>query len=471
MGYIHRCRTWEEATSYLGGTPPVLSKLGLIIKERAGKRKVRLVIDSKQSQVSKASRKFQRMELPKIIHAVWDMLELCQLEHSNPSHELEHMVADFKDTFFLLPNCRAERQFFAVKFLGDYFIFLKTAQGSTAAPLTWARVAALITRLTMSVLGPDTCRMNTYVDDPLISCFGVKEHRNKSFTLTLLVWGALRLPLSLQKAKINAEITWITGLFKRYPGGITVSIKEELLTDIGQMVTDMLKVNLVKMKTLMSLDGKLVHVASSVQTVRPFLTDLRGALYAKETNAPTGMVWTRQFRHVLFWLKALMTGEYGALERDYVTAVYHGLTDEIEINLDASPWGIGGYIIIRNTITRWFSSPISTQEAEILYMKIGDAAGQQTAEALAALVALRAWHKLWNQQPALLRVRSDSVSALVLALNLKSTGKGSILAAGEMALDVAKPQWWNTFLVWPTRSAMPSADAFNQDDLLRFLHF
>ena len=114
MGYIHRCSTWEEATSYLGGTPPVLSKLGLIIKERAGKRKVRLVIDSKQSQVSKASRKFQRIELPKIIHAVWDMLELCQLDHSNPSHELEHMVADFKDAFFLLPNCRAERQFFAV---------------------------------------------------------------------------------------------------------------------------------------------------------------------------------------------------------------------------------------------------------------------------------------------------------------------------------------------------------------------
>ena len=74
---------------------------------------------------------------------------------------------------------------------------------------------------------------------------------------------------------------------------------------------------------------------------------------------------------------------------------------EVEINLDASPWGIGGYIVLKDQIMKWFASAISQEEAEILSFRIGDAAGQQAAEALAALVALRTWHELWKRQPAL----------------------------------------------------------------------
>ena len=111
------------------------------------------------------------------------MMDLTADAGKHPSHQLEHMVAYFKDAFFTLPNCRSERQFFAVQFAGKIFIFLKTAQGSTVAPLTWARVAALITRLTMSVLGSETCRMSTYVDDPLISGFGNTLHRSRCFAM------------------------------------------------------------------------------------------------------------------------------------------------------------------------------------------------------------------------------------------------------------------------------------------------
>jgi hypothetical protein len=367
-----------------------------------------------------------------------------------------------KDAFFLLPNCRQERQFFAVKFAGKIYVFLKTAQGSTVAPLTWARVAALITRLTMSVLGSETCRMSTYVDDPLISCFGTTQHRRRCFSMALLIWGALGLPLSLQKAKIHTDITWISGRFKQFTGGITVMIKEELINDISQQIDNMLSMNLVKKKVLMSLDGKLVHVASLVQTVRPFLTDLRGALYANETSAPPGMVWTKQLRHVLLWLRALTSGQFGRLERHYVTDVYHGYTDEVEINLDASPWGIGGYILLRGQIVHWFASAISKEEAEVLSFKIGSAAGQQAAEALAVLVALRTWHVLWKQQPVLLRVRSDSISALVSALKLKTSGKGCIVVAREMALDVARACYEPTVVEHVPGVANKACDALSR---------
>jgi hypothetical protein len=143
-------------------------------------------------------------------------------------------------------------------------------------------------------------------------------------------------------------------------------------------------------------------------------------------------------KHVLLWVRALITGSVGAFQRRYFVDVYHGRSETIEINLDASPWGIGGYVVIGNKISHWFASAISNAEAKVLSMVIGEAAGQQTAEALAALVALRTWHCLWKERPLTLRVRSDSISALVLVLKLKTSGIGSTVVAREIALDVAR---------------------------------
>ena len=296
-----------------------------------------MVVDSKQSQVSLASRKWQRMELPKVRHAACDILELMKNEEVQPGEEPEHMVADIKDAFFLLPNYPSERRFFVVSFKNKYYTWLKVAQGSTAAPLTWARVAAAITRMTMAILRSDRCRMSTYVDDPLLSCFGSPETRRQHFAITLLTWGALRLPLSLSKAKLGKSIMWISGCFTKIPRGIRVTIKQELLDDVKNMIMLMLSQNLVKVKKVESLDGKLVHISSLVKTVRPFLTDLRGAIHSKNSTAPQGMIWVKQIRHVLPWAHALVSERVGKLQRDYFTAIYHGIYEEIEVNLDASP--------------------------------------------------------------------------------------------------------------------------------------
>ena len=85
----------------------------------------------------------------------------------------------------------------------------------------------------------------------------------------------------------------------------------------------------------------------------------------------------------------------------------------------------------------WFASPISTEEMLLLDIKVGDSAAQQTVEAMAALVAMRAWHGWWSTTRATLRVRSDSVSALILALKLKTKGCAPGIIAREIALDVA----------------------------------
>ena len=72
---------------------------------------------------------------------------------------------------------------------------------------------------------------------------------------------------------------------------------------------------------------------------------------------------------------------------------------------------------------------------------LGESASQQTVEALAALVALRAWKTHWVNSRATVRVRSDSVSALVLTLKLKTRGKGPGIMAKGIALDTAPAQY------------------------------
>ena len=94
-------------------------------------------------------------------------------------------------------------------------------------------------------------------------------------------------------------------------------------------------------------------------------------------------------------------------------------------------------MVINAAINFWFASPVFKEEAEILSFQIGSHTSQQTAEALAALVALRAWHHLWREKPILFRVRSDSISALAGVLKLKTTGRWQTLVARELALDIA----------------------------------
>ena len=69
---------------------------------------------------------------------------------------------------------------------------------------------------------------------------------------------------------------------------------------------------------------------------------------------------------------------------------------------------------------------------------LGESAGQQTWEALAVLVALRAWAHRWQGRRVVLRVRSDSVSALTLVLAAKAKGRGPAIIAREVALDLAE---------------------------------
>jgi len=73
-----------------------------------------------------------------------------------------------------------ERKFFVAQFRGKYLVFLRTAQGSRTAPLTFCAIMAVASRLVQSVLASDHSksrvihdgRIEVYTDDPWLVARG-----------------------------------------------------------------------------------------------------------------------------------------------------------------------------------------------------------------------------------------------------------------------------------------------------------
>ena len=75
----------------------------------------------------------------------------------------------------------------------------------------------------------------------------------------------------------------------------------------------------------------------------------------------------------------------------------------MEIGTDASPWGIGGWLIADGKLTRFFTCPVSNDDRKMFDNPAGTSEGQQLWECLAVLVAVDAWSAMWNQRRVLLK--------------------------------------------------------------------
>ena len=57
------------------------------------------------------------------------------------------MIADVVDAFWNDPLHPTERRFYVARYRQKLLVWLRTAQGSRSAPLTWGQFAALLARL------------------------------------------------------------------------------------------------------------------------------------------------------------------------------------------------------------------------------------------------------------------------------------------------------------------------------------
>ncbi len=451
-GFVKVFRDLRSCSEYLGGKP-VLSRLGCVVKERFGKIKKRVIVDSKQSGVSRTASLGFRSVLPRVLDLVFDTLEL--MSDLSITENIEYFVLDFVDAFWQLPLAHAERKYFVVRFRGLYYVWLRTAQGSRGAPLSWAALAGLLMRCAMGVVGLHReCRRlrvrapgQCYVDDPVLAVRGSPSERKSLVLRVSLCWLVLGFSLAFRKAQLSHSIVWIGFQVTKLQDRVEVVIPEAKVEDMLQLTLKLLSRNVVGIRDLRSYAGKAVNFASVIHVWRPFLDEIWAALRCSTSgssqagSAPVGCVWIAQVAPALLWIKAFLLGNAGSIRRCFTLSAYLRRGETVVICTDACPWGIGGWISVGGTLLEYFSDELRDEDFQFFGFAAGDAAGQQVWESLAILVALRIWKRHWQCVRARLSVKLDNMSALALVAHLKAKGAGTARIAREIALEFADAEF------------------------------
>ena len=201
------------------------------------------------------------------------------------------------------------------------------------------------------------------------------------------------------------------------PTGVSAEVPEEKAKELDAMLAEMMRANMVSKKTLRTVIGKAMAIASVLFVWRPFIAELYTALHMEQTKAPDGCVWTKQIVHSIRWLRTFLAGEQAGITRHYSLDVFRSSGPEVVITWDASPFGMGGTLQVGGQ--------------SILSTRAGSHEGQQTWEALCGLISLRLWLKL----------RNDNMGALTLFAQVKGKSASHVLLAREFALDLGKAQY------------------------------
>jgi hypothetical protein len=93
---------------------------------------------------------------------------------------------------------------------------------------------------------------------------------------------------------------------------------------------------------------------------------------------------------------------------------------------------------IDDTITHYFSCPVTPDDASIFDHEIGSSTGQQVWECLAVLIGVSIWSDQWRHDRINLRVRGDNVGALTLLIKLRPSSTALAIVARELALHLVE---------------------------------
>ncbi|CAE8627265.1 unnamed protein product [Polarella glacialis] len=407
--------------------------------------KRRIILDSKESRVKLATTVPYKCTLPRVFDVVNGALEM--MADAVDGEDIELMVADVSDAFWLVPLAHSERRFFCARLRGRLLSYNRIAQGSRTAPLAWSVIASCATRAIQGtfvasgsarVRHTQRVRLNCYVDDPIVIVRGTPSQRKNDLILCLLIWLVLGFPMSFPKAHSGKSLAWIGVQLTIGPGCISAEITAERLAELLCATERFLQLNVLPLRDVRSFVGQCQHVANTITVWRPFLADIWAALGAEPSGAPANCMWQRQISTALHWLRAFLRRQRGSLKRVWTLSAYLGSASQVLITADASPFGTGAWLSINGCIVSWFSLPIFKIDAEVLRIteSLGSCECQQTVECLALLQALRLWKTSWAAVRVQLIVRSDNVTALFMAAYLKGRGHGVRTVARELALDL-----------------------------------
>lgn len=112
QGHIMAFDTYDQLKTFVGGTP-VLNKIGIIVRTKAGVTKRRMILDTMQPGVKGLAAKHQRVMLPRLLDAIIQSLSL--LDQCERNEAVSWFVLDFTEAHWQTPLHESERKYFCAR--------------------------------------------------------------------------------------------------------------------------------------------------------------------------------------------------------------------------------------------------------------------------------------------------------------------------------------------------------------------
>eukprot|EP00971_Amphidinium_carterae_P337129 6473810-Amphidinium_carterae.1 len=208
-GYLKRFDAFEEMRTYVGNDP-IVSKFALMekaIRLPSGELSIkhRMILDMRRSGANALAAQNQRILLPFPRDVVLDAISIhAAATRDGEAGGIEALILDIKDAFYQIPIHPSERRYTTAAHIDSngkqhFYVFVRLPMGGKNPPQCWGRVAALLARLLQGVLPPLRCRLQLFVDDPILVAYGTKATRALYFCCFCLALSALNLRLAWHK--------------------------------------------------------------------------------------------------------------------------------------------------------------------------------------------------------------------------------------------------------------------------------
>jgi hypothetical protein len=293
--------------------------------------------------------------------------------------------------------------------LGKFAFDSVCSFGARTSPPIWERVATALNWVFVRVDGIE--RVVHWVDDFLF-CWRVYEDADEEFAAALARCERLGIPVKPPKTVWPCtKLTFAGFLFDTVRG--TISVTAERRAYILTLIEAAERKVRMAPNELSSLLGRLFFVSRVLPAGRGFVNRLLSALRGKEHRRQVRLT-TEMNLDLRWWLRVLPSWSGISL----ISQPQWCSSADLEIESDASEWGMGGCFG-----SRWFAEPWSQQQLADAHVR--DRISMPLLELTALVHAARLWAAHWRGKR--IRFACDCLP-VVYALN-KGTTRAPKMAA------------------------------------------